>query len=102
MCPVFEFECPACGNLKEAYVTQSEAKANWCPDCDKCLIKEAKKAVMNKVISKPALPQIGGAEGKLRMGEKLKKRNDAYHNSPNGQAEHRANIEGARKRGLPC
>lgn len=42
--------------------------------------------------------KFGGAEGKRRTALQVRERNEAYHNSPKGQEEHRANVAAAHKR----
>lgn len=102
--PIYEYEC-ACGNRRERYLNQSEAAAVHSENLEDdypIVFCETCGAVMDPVMSAPAPHQVGGADGKLRTGEKIKQRNDAYHRSPRGQEAHRANIDAARRRGLPA
>jgi putative FmdB family regulatory protein len=92
--PIMEFECPNCGHIIEQVVFASEIENGYMPSCKNCNIQ------MNRIISMPAQHRVGGVEGKLREGELIKKRNDAYHNSKKGQEEHKHNVQTAHKKHL--
>jgi putative FmdB family regulatory protein len=94
--PIYEYACSDCGHREERFEHLSAA----CEDqaCGNC----GASASLRRVLSLPAPCRFGGSDGKLRTGEKLKARNEAYHKSAKGQEEHRAGIAAARARGLPA
>ncbi len=102
--PIREFQCEECDELTEAILTQTEDKqlrecGDECctPACESCGCPFTKL-----VISAPAPPQFGGADGKARTAKNVKKRNDDHFKSKKGQDEHRDNVKAAHKRlGLP-
>ena len=98
--PIYDYVCPRCQRMREAYVSQRDEDVL----CELCPQDNGDKfyPIMQRLISLPAPHQVGGMDGKLRTGAKIRQRNEAYHRSRRGQEEHRANVEAARKRGLPA
>jgi len=97
--PIYEYKCPVCGREYEKLHSYSESTEVLCSHGRDMGMEVA---ICRRIISRPGLIAPGGAEGKCRTGKQIEQRNAEYARSSKGKDEHRANIEAARKRGLPA
>ena len=87
--PIYEYECPECGVVSRRDPFSIHAKPDvHCPS----------HGLMKKIISAPAPPQFGGVSGKLRTGEQIQKRNDAYWKTSQGKERRREELKQTKKR----
>lgn len=86
--PLYEYQCQRCKEVIESYVSlASQEPLQYCHCRPNTLMKRIP-------ISRPGLVKVGGAEGKKRTADKIRKRNDDHFASKGGQEEY---IESVRK-----
>lgn len=102
MPPLYEYECPECHEVQEHYIGYTIGNDEPVITCDCIKARDAGHlAIMKRIMSAPCPPRMGGIDGKLSTGKKIKARNDAHFKSASGQEEFRHQVATAhRKAGI--